>query len=137
MLEMEAVQYKGFRNLYNENGEATGFQVCIRFVGYRGPWLSQFRFKNITVDDEVFGPEVCTFTHGGIEYTYEEMLAAGFVKWQLNDVGIVKVKRPGGLSQGSHMVSAEFSEIASYLPPFLDERGGYTHPVEKREMIIV
>ncbi|MDE6998361.1 MAG: D-mannonate dehydratase [Oscillospiraceae bacterium] len=137
MLEMEAVQYKGFRNLYDENGEAVGFQVCIRFSAYRGPWLSQFRFRNITVDGEVFGPEVCTFTHSGIEYTYEEMLNAGFVKWQLDDVGIVKVRKPGGLSQGSHTVSADFSEIASYLPPFLDEMGGYGHPVVPRELIIV
>lgn len=136
MLEMEAVQYKGFHNLY-ENGEAVGFQVCIRFVAYRGPWLSQFRFKNITVDGDVYGPEDCTFTIGGIEYTYDELMNEGFVKWQLNDVGIVKIKKPGGLGQGSHKVSASFSTIASYLPPVLDDMGGYAHEEEPRELIIV
>ena len=71
MLELEAVQYKGFRNLYDEDGKAWGFQVGIRFVAYRGPWLSQFRFGDVTVDGEVFGPDLCTFTVGGIEYTYD------------------------------------------------------------------
>ncbi len=36
MLEYEGVQYKGFRNLYNEDGEAIGFQVGIRLISYRG-----------------------------------------------------------------------------------------------------
>ena len=49
MLEMEALQYKGFRNL-KKNDETVGFQVGIRFVAYRGPWLSQFRFKYVKVD---------------------------------------------------------------------------------------
>ena len=139
MLEMEALQYKGFRNII-ENGEAVGFQVCIRFVAYRGPWFGQFRFGNIIVDGEEFGRDVCTFTLGGVEYTFDEMMDNPFLKWQLNDVCTVRVRKAGGLSQGSHTVTANFSEIASYLPPRLDAFAGYARPGDTaftRELIIV
>ena len=139
MLEMEAVQYKGFRNLY-ENGEAVGFQVGIRFVAYRGPWLSQFRFKHVKVDDEVFGADVCTFVVGGIEYTYDEMASLNRVKWPLKEAVYVRVKKPGGLAQGSHKVQVIFWEIASYIPERMDEMSGEMHnedPAYNREMIIV
>ncbi len=144
MLEIEAVQYKGFRNLYNENGEAIGFQVAIRFVAYRGPWLSQFRFGYISVDGEKFREDVCTFVISGVEYTYEEMLKLGRVKWPLKEAVVVRVKKPGGLAQGNHTVSALYKEVASYVPSRLDEidenapafghseAQGYT-----REMLIV
>lgn len=144
MLEMEALQYKGFRNLYNDAGEAIGFQVGIRFVNYRGPWLSQFRFDNVTVDGERFGADKCSFVVGGIEYTYEEMLKDGRAKWPLNEAVMIRVQKPGGLASGNHVVSAYYKEIASYLPPRLDamdpsrplggheENTGYT-----REFIIV
>ena len=121
MLELEAVQYKGFRNLYNDAGEAIGFQVGIRFVAYRGPWLSQFRFGNITVDGEKFGADKCTFVLGGVEYTYDEMLQLGRVKWPLKEACIVRVQKPGGLTQGRHTVSALFKEVASYVPARMDE----------------
>ncbi len=144
MLEYEGVQYKGFRNLYNEDGEAIGFQVGIRLIAYRGAWLSQFRFAYVEVDGEKFRADKCTFVVSGVEYTYEETFNLGRVKWPLDEAMIIRVQKPGGLSQGSHTVSALYSEIASYGPGDwgeIDEnnrrRGhsesfGYT-----REMIIV
>ena len=146
MLELEAVQYKGFRNLYNDDGEAIGFQVGIRFVAYRGPWLSQFRFGNITVDGEKFGADKCTFVIGGVEYTYDEMLQLGRVKWPLKEAMTIKVKKPGGLAQGNHTVSVLYGEVASYIPGDAGEldvtrpAGGHGHSEEfgfVREMIIV
>ena len=121
MLEYEGVQYKGFRNLYNEAGEAIGFQVCIRFVAYRGPWLSQFRFGNVEVDGEKFGPDKCTFIINGVEYTYDEMATLGRVKWPLKEACIIRVQKPGGLAQGSHRVSVLYTEVASYVPARMDE----------------
>ena len=72
MLEKEVIQQKGFRNIVEE-GKVVGFQVGIRQKVYRGTWLSQFRFDNLTVDGERFGPEDVTFLISGIEYTYDEM----------------------------------------------------------------
>ena len=137
MLEINAVQYKGFRNLYKD-GEAIGFQVGIRFVAYRGPWLSQFRFGNITVDGVEYGPDKCTFVVSGVEYTYDEMLKLGRVKWPLKEAIMVRVHKPGGLATGNHKVSATFKEIASYIPPKLDEMmGGFGAGPEVFDMIIV
>ncbi len=138
MLEMEAIQYKGFRNI-QKDGETVGFQVGIRFVTYRGPWLSQFRFKHVKVDDEIFGPEDCTFLLNGIEYTYDEMLEDWRVKWHLQDVCYIRVKKPGGLASGSHHVDVIFWEIASYLPPRLDtvKEDLVEDPSTARDMIIV
>ncbi len=140
MLEMEAIQYKGFRNLKKDN-EVTGFQVGIRFVAYRGPWLSQFRFKHIKVDGVEYGPDACTFCLHGVEYTYEEMLQDWHVKWNLQDVCYIRVRKPGGLPSGNHRVQVVFWEIASYIPPFLDELRMHQDVPEDenntREMIIV
>ena len=116
MLEYEGVQYKGFRNLYNEDGEAIGFQVGIRLISYRGSWLSQFRFAYVEVDGEKYRADRCTFVVSGVEYTYEETFTLGRVKWPLDEAMIIRVKKPGGLSQGNHKVSALYSEIASYGP---------------------
>ena len=122
MMEIEALQYKGFRNLKNENGDVTGFQVGIRFVAYRGPWLSQFRFGYVKVDDVKYGPEDCTFLIRGAEYTYDEILRpeSWRVKVQLNEPIYIHVKKEGGLSIGSLRVSVLFSETASYIPECMD-----------------
>lgn len=146
MMEMEALQYKGFRNLKNEKGEVTGFQVAIRFVAYRGPWLSQFRFAYVKVDDVEYGPKDCTFLIKGIEYTYDEILKpeSWRVKVQLTEPIYIHIKKPGGLETGSHHVSVAFSEIASYIPERMDDinsemaqRRYANDPAYNRDMIIV
>ncbi|MBR6424445.1 MAG: D-mannonate dehydratase [Oscillospiraceae bacterium] len=119
MLENEMIQYRGFHNIV-ENGEVTGFQVCLRQCVYRGTWLSQFRFGALIVDGVEYGPDDCTFTVSGIEYKYEEMAPLWRVKWPLNEVMVVKVKKPGGLAQGVHTVDVRTGQIRSYLPPRID-----------------
>ena len=119
MLENELIQYRGFHNIV-ENGEVTGFQVCLRQCVYRGTWLSQFRFGALIVDGVEYGPDDCTFTVSGIEYKYEEMAPLWRVKWPLNEVMVVKVKKPGGLAQGEHTVDVRTGQIRSYLPPRID-----------------
>ena len=144
MLEYEGVQYKGFRNLYNEDGEAIGFQVGIRLITYRGAWLSQFRFAYVEVDGEKYRADRCTFVVSGVEYTYEETFTLGRVKWPLDEAMIIRVQKPGGLAQGSHTVSALYGEVASYIPGDAGEidetRTSHGHSEAigfTREMIIV
>jgi hypothetical protein len=146
MMEIEALQYKGFRNLKNENGDVWGFQVGIRFVAYRGPWLSQFRFAYVKVDDVEYGPDVCTFFVNGVEYTYAEMLKPENwrVKVQMQAPIYIHVKKEGGLAMGCHRVSVKFSEIASYIPERMDDINSEmfemmhgNDPAYNRDMIIV
>lgn len=119
MLENEMIQYRGFHNI-EKDGEIVGFQVCIRQCVYRGTWLSQFRFGAVIVDDVEYGPDVCTFVISGIEYTLEEMATLYRVKWPLNEVCTIRVKKPGGLPQGEHVVEVTTGQIRSYLPPRID-----------------
>ncbi len=139
MLEKEVIQHKGFRNLV-ENGEVVGFQVCIRQKVYRGTWLSQFRFDHLTVDGVDYGPDDCTFTISGIEYTYDEMAKYDRVMWPIDEMCFIKVKKPGGLAQGAHTVHVNYWEIRSYLPERMDTANkelNEANPAMTRELIIV
>ena len=139
MLEKEVIQHKGFRNL-TENGEVTGFQVCIRQKVYRGTWLSQFRFDHLSVDGVKYGPEDCTFTISGIEYTYDEMAKYDRVMWPIDEMCYIHVRKPGGLSQGAHTVHVNYWEIRSYLPERMDTENremNERNPAMTRELILV
>ena len=64
------------------------------------------------------------------------------VKWNLQDVCYIHVRKPGGLASGNHKVQVIFWEVASYIPPFLDEmrmkqEDDPEDPSNTREMIIV
>jgi len=138
-LERDVIQHKGFRNLV-ENGEIVGFQVCIRQKVYRGTWLSQFRFDHLAVDDVKYGPEDCTFTISGIEYTYDEMAKYDRVMWPIEEMCYIKVKKPGGLATGAHKVHINCWEIRSYLPERMDtanKDNNEINPAMTAELIIV
>lgn len=139
MLEIEVIQQKGFRNIV-EDGKIVGFQVGIRQKVYRGTWLSQFRFDNLTVDGERFGPEDVTFLISGIEYTYEEMANKDRIMWPRDEAAYIRVKKEGGLATGTHTVHVSFWEIRSYLPPRVDNsylKRNEKDPKLTRELILV
>ena len=143
LLERDVIQQKGFRNLTDEAGNIWGFQVCIRQKVYRGTWLSQFRFDHLAVDGEKFGPDDCTFTISGVEYTYAEMAKYDRVMWPIDEMCFIKVKKPGGLKQGYHDVKIRFTNSSSYMPPFMDifkdedGRGIMGSTTHERRMLIV
>ena len=139
MLEKEVIQQKGFRNIVEE-GKVVGFQVGIRQKVYRGTWLSQFRFDNLTVDGERFGPEDVTFLISGIEYTYDEMANKDRLMWPRDEAAYIRVRKEGGLSTGYHTVHVNFWEIRSYLPPRMDDANRERNekdPKMTRELILV
>jgi hypothetical protein len=121
-LERDVIQHKGFRNLKDASGNIWGFQVCIRQPLYRGTWLSEFRFDNVTVDGERFGSDAVSFTISGLEYTYDELAKFDRVMWPLDEMCFIHVKKPGGLQSGLHQVHVNFFQIRSYFPPSPDQR---------------
>lgn len=140
MLERDVVQQKGFRNLTDADGNIWGFQVCIRQKVYRGTWLSQFRFDHLAVDGEKFGPDECTFTISGVEYTYDEMAKYDRIMWPIDEMCFIKVKKPGGLEMGAHKVHVNYWEVRSYLSPASTERNrdnNEINPAMTSELIIV
>lgn len=122
MLEKEHLQQRRFRNI-EKNGEIVGFQVAIRQVDYRGTWLSQLRVNGVEVDGTFYDQDQIKINISGIDYRPAELASLGRIMWQLDEVAIVKVDKPGGLTQGLHEVSVFVKPIKSYLPPRFDTLG--------------
>jgi hypothetical protein len=145
MLENHVIQTRGFHNTVDKNGNATGFQFCMRANYYKGLWLSQLRISDVTCDGEVYSREKQLWEINGIEYTPDEMLEIGDTEqstyFQVTDTAAIKLNKPGGLSQGYHTVSIKFGWICNYFPPMLyfDKELGCNLPgyyYERRLLIV-
>ncbi len=117
MLENHVIQTRGFHNTSDENGKVAGFQFCMRTKYYRVLWLSQFRPGDVIVDGVTYPREEITWEIYGVDHTPDEMLKAGNVAWQVTDTATVKVKKPGGLSQGYHEINVKFGWVCNYIAP--------------------
>ncbi len=117
MLEKDAVQQRGFRNVYR-NGKCVGFQVPYRSSYYRGVWLSLSTGFDVTVDGEKFPRDQVTVRFGNSrEYTQEEMKKIGNVQWPNYLPAILTVAKPGGLKLGVHEVQVAWGHRTSYAQP--------------------
>ena len=148
MLEKSVIQYRGFRNIYDDAGNAIGFEFRVRTTYYRGVWLSQLRVGSVYADGERFAPDSgkVTWIIQGKEYTPAEMAEDNKDFWPMNQSAIIRVKKPGGLAQGYHDIKVLFTTSASYMPPMMDqfedtlEQKGFFMgggPVKERKMLIV
>lgn len=147
MLEREEIQYRGFRNIYDENGSAAGFEFCLRSPYYRGLWLSQIRPGRVIVDGEEFLVDsgLVTWIIRGKEYTPAEMAEENNEMWPINEAAVIRVKKPGGLGQGFHDVAVRWGWSSSYMPPemeiFDDSKEGFAmmraSNTSKRRLLMV
>ncbi len=148
MLEKEVIQYRGFRNVYDDAGNAIGFEFRMRTTYYRGLWLSQLRVGSVYADGERFTPDsgAITWIVQGKEYTPAEMAEDNVDFWPMNQAVTVRVKKPGGLAQGYHDIKCTWGFSSSYMPPEMDQfedvidpkgfsMGG--RPTKERKMLIV
>ena len=119
MRDNEIIQYPGFRNIYDDAGNAIGFEFRIRTNYYRGVHLSIMNVGRVTVDGEEFLPNsgLVTWIISGREYTPAQMAQDNVHFWPLQETATIRVKKPGGLSQGYHNVSLRWGHRASYMPP--------------------
>ncbi len=113
MVENERIQLRGFHNTYDEEGNADGFEFCVRTCYYKGIWLSQFRVGDVIVDDEVFSKSSVLWNFYGIDYTPDELYQTD-IYWQVNDLATVRVKKQGGLAQGYHDVDVMLGWVCNY-----------------------
>lgn len=116
MLEKEAIQSRGFYNIYID-GKAVGFQFNVRLVYYRGIFLSQLRPGKVIVDGEEFNKDEVIWSLGGIDYSVKQMKSLGDVHWNILDPMTIKIKKDGGLAQGYHNMQINYAYSSSYLPP--------------------
>lgn len=146
-MEREVIQSVGFRNI-KENGEITGFQFKVRLPYYRGVYLSQLRPGTLFVDGERIEKENIVWRLGGEDYTNEEMAVDFRTHWTPTELAVLKVKKPGGLSQGYHHLKYGYCFTSSYMPPMMQESldpdkenfvilPEFGHHVNERTLIIV
>lgn len=140
MLEGSVIQTRGFRNLVDVDRDIFGFQFRMSPRYYRGLWLSQFRPGDVSVDGETFSREQIVWELYGAEYTADRMLEAGDVYWLPTDPATVKVRKPGGLTQGYHEVKLRYGWVCNYISPEREDPvlginfGGFDH---QRRLLMV
>ena len=118
-MEKQVIQSVGFRNIV-ENGEVIGFQFKVRLPYYRGVFLSQIKAGNVIVDGQTIGEDDICWRVNGEDYTYTDMRKECNVHWSPLEPATIRVKKPGGLSQGYHELTYGFCCTHSYMPPFMD-----------------
>jgi hypothetical protein len=99
-----------------EGGQVVGFQLGMRLPYYRGIVLSLMGETKLVVDGEAIPPERMTVTISGKTFPFSSLENEPVVKWEFGDVGIVTVKKPGGLPAGDHVVELSQHLKISYVP---------------------
>ena len=104
-----------FKNV-TENGTVTGFQIGERLPYYRGVFLALVGKADLVVDGEHFSPDQITVTLHGNSYPLTELASIMDDRWEFGEVGILTVKKPGGLQPGEHRVELTQTMDISYVP---------------------
>jgi hypothetical protein len=98
------------------HGEVYGFQLGMRLPYYRGVVLSLIGKTNLTVDGEAFSPEAMSVTLHGREFPISNLENEADEKWEFGEIGILTVRKPGGLKPGKHLVELDQHMKISYVP---------------------
>ena len=117
-MEKQVIQSVGFRNIVKD-GEVAGFQFKVRLPYYRGIFLSQLRPGTLFIDGERIEKEDIVWNIKGEDFTVEEMKQDFHTHWDVTAPAVLKVKKPGGLSQGYHDIKYGFCFTSSYMPPII------------------
>ena len=115
MLERTLVQSTGFRNTGPE-GARSGFEFRLRLPSYRGLRASLVDGVDVLVDGEAFGHEANRYLIGGAELTLDQLREATALRWPMDEAGVVRVARAGGLAAGVHEVTVSVRVRQSYIP---------------------
>lgn len=104
-------------SLQNEvvNGEIVGFQFDVRICEYRGCFLSLVTPYYIEVDGEVFGKETQRFeVNGRAPRDFDEIATCIWEHWDYGDFATMHVKKPGGLTAGTHRLGVWQGLLTQY-----------------------
>ncbi len=113
---------------YYELGEPAGYQVDVRLAYYRGQYLSVIDELALEVDGEKVEEQDLRLCLNGKEFAPWELKEAYREFWGIKTPGVIKVRKPGGLTSGEHQVKLTLMFRCPYLPvPGADH--GYT-PVD-------
>jgi hypothetical protein len=103
--------------------KTVGFQFAVRLANYRGIFLSLVSGFYVRVDGVEYPGETQSLSvNGKPPRTLEEISKAHFEHWDLQDEGIIHIKKDGGLAPGKHVIE--------YMPATLDGYGYNAHDEE-------
>lgn len=100
-----------------EDGKITGYEMQTYITYYRGIPLSMVNDIRVEVDGVQVPREMllCSVDGGEYWFTLDEMTTVVEHKWEYGEPMIVKVKREGGLSKGSHQVHMTVIVRTAYI----------------------
>src|SRR5258705_3815311 len=104
----------GFSNV-EKDGRVIGFRFGARLPYYRGLGLSMVEAVDVTIDGETMPRSATRLTVHGNTYTIDALESEYEDRWEMDEVAIVTVERPGGLKPGQHKIE-HFEQLpVSYL----------------------
>lgn len=114
MFERFFVREDSLRNVV-ENGEVVGFSIAVRNANYRGVFLSLHNGYFIEMDGVSYKRDVQRFEiNGKPPRDFTQIASETKEHWDYDDEGILHIRKPGGLSVGSHKLRIQQSVLAAY-----------------------
>jgi hypothetical protein len=104
-----------FKNVV-QGGEVIGYQLGMRLPYYRGIVLSLVGKTDLCVDGDAVPQDALTVTVGGKAFPLARLEDEPFAKWEFGEVGILTVRKQGGLAPGKHTVNLRQHLKISYVP---------------------
>lgn len=104
-----------FRNTVRD-GATVGFELGVRMPYYRGLGLSMVEAVDLTVDGDEVVSTAIEFTVHGNSYALAELPDTFDDRWEMGEIAILTVDRPGGLTPGVHRISVKQRLRISYMP---------------------
>lgn len=115
MFDQHMICEETLRNL-REDAVVTGFAFDVRITTYRGLRLSLVEPFDVVVDGVEIPSEDVLFQLRGRRYSIAEMAREVSVRWEFGERATLVVRRPGGLSPGSHEIELTETLRISYMP---------------------
>lgn len=103
-----------------KDAETTGFELQTYITYYRGIPLSMIHEIKVKVDGVEVPSTDIFFTPDNKEYfSLQEMETCATYRWEYGEPGTIFIKKPGGLSKGTHDVTLSLAIRVAYIPvPF-------------------
>ena len=129
---VDVLQPGSLKNYY-VNGKISGYQFSVRLGYYRGHYLSVIDRLGVSVDGKEVRQEDILFCVNDKAFMVHELKYQVSEFWNIRTPAIIRVRQPGGLAVGDHMVDLTLMLRSPYLPlPGASEAHTYT-PIDSCE----
>lgn len=117
--DTEALSNRGYKNVYDAQGNCTGFEIYARSSYYRGIPLCLVEDCRVTVDGTLYVPDQISFKIDGETFTFDEMSTVRSFYWNYGHLATIIVNKAGGLDESiTHEFDFSYA-IRTYYLPFL------------------